>query len=400
MSKEEGENAEKLRNRRQAKWILAPSVILILILFVLGGYLVEHFYIRPESAAERNELLRTIAQIAGAIFLGTGLFYTHRTVENSSKSLEHQRKSQQENFLRQTREEQDERFFKAVELLGSEQSTDARIGALFALERLSQDSDVYYHQVVEVLCTFVRRRSDQDRPNVETCAPDDLPAGPHDIHVAMTILGRRKKTLGRGEQTGLNLTGANLCRRRLEGAEFQLADLTNSILVGSNLSDCNFSRAILDDAAMQKSFLDNCILIETRFHRAKLERATIQFSKWLRDPSGRVALHVTSGAPPNEISMYSLESSYEPGETVNCGRYLDDSVWWNAELTGATFMDLTLLFHEGEEDNMDMSHMKMMSREQFESCATPKDALEPDFISIMDFDSWLADKKDGSSTCN
>jgi hypothetical protein len=49
-----------------------------------------------------------------------------------------------------------ERFTRAVEQLGNKESLTIRLGGIYALERIAQDSERDHWTVMEVLCSFVR----------------------------------------------------------------------------------------------------------------------------------------------------------------------------------------------------------------------------------------------------
>lgn len=105
---------------------------LALTIVVAIGVLAPMLYstAAPGNFDERLRTLTAIGTGIGALALFINLYFTGQTVENSRASLLHERERQQ-----------DERFFKAAELLGNERSIDARIAALFALEQLATDSD-------------------------------------------------------------------------------------------------------------------------------------------------------------------------------------------------------------------------------------------------------------------
>ena len=100
-----------------------PMIILISV--VLAFALLFLAWHQPVSYSAKNDYVRTIAQVGAACALLMGLWFTHKTLQNSVDSLNHQRVS-----------EQNERFFKAVEQLGrSEATADTRVGAIYALRR-------------------------------------------------------------------------------------------------------------------------------------------------------------------------------------------------------------------------------------------------------------------------
>ncbi|MBT4233714.1 MAG: pentapeptide repeat-containing protein, partial [Marinovum sp.] len=78
------------------------------------------------------------------------------------------------------------------------ENTDAnievRLGAVYALERISQDSDRDHMQIMEILCAYIRTNApwdmDIDVPwDPETPGPFKRPRA--DIQAALTVIGRR-----------------------------------------------------------------------------------------------------------------------------------------------------------------------------------------------------------------
>lgn len=87
-----------------------------------------------------NTIRIGLFQAIGAIALAGGLYFTWRN-------------------LKVTEDKQvAERFAKAIELLGNE-NIHIRLGASYALERIANDSDKDYWQVIEVLTAYIREQS-------------------------------------------------------------------------------------------------------------------------------------------------------------------------------------------------------------------------------------------------
>ncbi|NNJ84947.1 MAG: hypothetical protein HKP13_08460, partial [Gammaproteobacteria bacterium] len=121
-----------------------------------------------------------------------------------------------------------ERFNKAVELLGHE-TLQIRLGGIYALERIAQDSERDHWTVMETLCAFVRERT--RKPKLKPiAAPEDggtstgeearkpapkpefeLPDT--DVQATLTVIGRREEKWRKHEKkkdNRLDLRGAHL----------------------------------------------------------------------------------------------------------------------------------------------------------------------------------------------
>ncbi|WP_433367700.1 hypothetical protein [Streptosporangium sp. CA-115845] len=79
--------------------------------------------LRHQRAGSRMQVVSSLAVVLGVGFTAFGLVYTARTLEATQEA------------------QITDRYTKAVEQLGNRGSLDARIGAIYALERLASDFD-------------------------------------------------------------------------------------------------------------------------------------------------------------------------------------------------------------------------------------------------------------------
>ena len=103
-----------------------------------------------------------------------------------------------------------DRYTKAITQLGSKK-LDARIGGIYALERVARDSARDHPTVMEVLTAFIREHSHEQWP------PSDHPAGREqerstrpDVQAALTVVGRRDPDR---DIQSIDLTRAHLLAR-------------------------------------------------------------------------------------------------------------------------------------------------------------------------------------------
>ena len=150
-----------------------------------------------------NEARRTLAYILGGILAIIGITLAHRRI----RALERQVLVAQEGQIT-------ERFTRAIEQLGSDKM-EVRLGGIYALERIANDSDKDYWPIMETLTAYVReqapwREPRQDGPEEGTsarkrqpgsiCYPEpESPKPATDIQAILTVLGRRKYCYGQGE---------------------------------------------------------------------------------------------------------------------------------------------------------------------------------------------------------
>jgi hypothetical protein len=152
-----------------------------------------------------------------------------------------------------------ERFAKAVSLLASDKHTE-RIGGVFAMERLIQESARDHDMIVEVLAAHVR----QSTTNRPTAATDDDRLV---VQAALTVLGRRPV---RREANEVNLAGTDLRGLSFAGARFKDADLRNC-----RLQDANLAMADCRDALLSGADLSGASLVAADLRGADLRAAVL-----------------------------------------------------------------------------------------------------------------------------
>jgi hypothetical protein len=130
-----------------------------------------------------------------------------------------------------------DRFANAVSLLASDKHTE-RIGGIYALERLIQESARDHDMIVEVLAAHIR----QCARNLPTAAMDDDRLV---VQAALTVLGRRPV---RPEANEVNLAGADLRGLSFADARLRHADLRNCLLQDANLTLADCRGALLSGA--------------------------------------------------------------------------------------------------------------------------------------------------------
>lgn len=208
-----------------------------------------------------------------------------------------------------------DRYNAAVTNLGST-SIDVRLGGIYALQRIMQDSPRDQPTVVAVLCAFVRDNARE--PKVKSTVPGKIAT---DVEAALSVVVTRNTAhdgyntatkssntvvdLSGAELSGVGLTGANLSHvnlsdadlrdafllgANLSGAALDFADLTGTTLeaadahqasfISANLTDADLNRtnlyeAFLSDADLEGAYLDGTDLTHTSLFGANLKGAHI-----------------------------------------------------------------------------------------------------------------------------
>jgi uncharacterized protein YjbI with pentapeptide repeats len=157
-----------------------------------------------------------------------------------------------------------DRYNAAITNLGSS-SIEVRLGGIYALQRLMQDSPRDQPTVIAVLCAFIRdQTASAAKPPTSSAA---LP--PTDIQAALTVVATRNTAndgrtttvdlnhtqlansqvgfgnLAHANLTGANFTGATFTKANLTGANFTAATLTGATLIEANLTGAGLSGADL-----------------------------------------------------------------------------------------------------------------------------------------------------------
>jgi Pentapeptide repeats (8 copies) len=198
-----------------------------------------------------------------------------------------------------------DRFSQAISYLANDKMA-VRLGGIYALERLAQDSPSEYWLTIEVLCAFVRERSSRSAtietdalqiptPGIidrsPTTSRTGVPASrkqppstiriPTDIQAVMTVLSRRDVSRDRPDRTielrETNLRAADLSGIELWGADLwkinlREAQLWKAKLVGAFLGRANLSEASLWQADLEGSNLKGANLHKTNLMNADLRK--------------------------------------------------------------------------------------------------------------------------------
>jgi uncharacterized protein YjbI with pentapeptide repeats len=188
-----------------------------------------------------------------------------------------------------------DRYNAAITNLGSS-SIDIRLGGIYALQRLMQDSPRDRNTVIAVLCAFVRDEAPAPAKPLRLHAELNY-RQPTDVQAALTIVGTRgpkhdtrttvvdfnhgqlahaflaRMHLSRANLSFTNLTGAALDEADLDSADLTNADLTDAHLLGADLGGAGLGGADLHGATLGLADLTNTGLNSVDFHGADLRYA-------------------------------------------------------------------------------------------------------------------------------
>ncbi|MFI1660461.1 pentapeptide repeat-containing protein [Streptomyces sp. NPDC020472] len=229
-----------------------------------------------ERLTHLNTVRGTVLQTAAGLAVLGGLVYTARGYVLSRQS------------------QVTDRYAGAVGQLSSDH-LDARLGGVFALQRLARDSRHDVASITQVLSSFVVRLRPVTEPEGTghvsgTHGPmerSQLSKPGPDVHAALTALGSFSRKahvelsgsdLRGAELEGLNLEGGVISRSLLRGADLRRSVLRAAALDGSDLRSARLERADLtgarlpradlQGAEMKDAILDDCLLSSARLQNA------------------------------------------------------------------------------------------------------------------------------------
>jgi len=270
--------------------------------------------VRRLDAKERfdrvNEARKTLAQILGGTVLLAGFFGTWQNI-----------KVAQENLTVSQGGQIADRFTKAIEQLGALDAKgckklEVRLGGIYALGGIADESARYHWPVVEVLSTYVRMNAplrSTDAPlkpqkSTQECQATAGSLHPDaDIQAILTVLGGRDHEYEQGGQfldlRDTYLRGADLREADLREADLQGADLREADLSGANLREAYLSHADLGGADLTGADLRRAIILYADLSRADLQGADLRDALNLTQEQINAAMGDGSTRLPSDLHM-------------------------------------------------------------------------------------------------
>jgi hypothetical protein len=264
------------RNPRTALWITGTAIAVALVALLIADW-------KPYSK-HYQAFAPLFALVAGLAIAGVTL-------------MRHFAQTEADRQRRIT-----ESFSKAIEQLGSKQ-LEVRLGGIYALERISQESSQDYWTVMESLAAFVREQTQRTEAKrtakpleeriraiahslwekagepegrseelwAEAVRQEKLGAPPAaDIAAVLTVINRRSKD-NRELERAIDLSWAVL-----RWADLKEADLKGALLFAAHLEHADLYGAHLEDASLLGARLEGTDLYKTHLERARLPGAHLE----------------------------------------------------------------------------------------------------------------------------
>ena len=206
-----------------------------------------------------------------------------------------------------------ERFASAIEQLGSDKMA-IRLGGIYALERIANDSAKDHWQIVQVLTAYVR-----DKPLWENGSAPEASGqtSTTDIQAILTVLGRLNTRYGEtGNKLDLrkaDLRGTDLRGINFRGAILMEANLQGVLLNGMNLESADlrysdFRRTDLTGANLQKAKLTQSDFRGADLTNANCQGANLTGADFQWGPLKYVGANLEGATPDAPVRRTALRS--------------------------------------------------------------------------------------------
>jgi uncharacterized protein YjbI with pentapeptide repeats len=292
--------SERIIGRRLvlvALWLVYIIASLIILWLVVGPIVGSALALLSEKLDHNN--VRSVGLAVGGAALVIGAVVNlplailrTNSAQRTSDAADAQAKISSESHIT-------DRFGKAMELLGNA-APEARLGGIYALERIAQDSPKRDHwPIMETLCAFIRERSSisnvhpratkkkssillsrpltdaegQRSNDIETAVADpDLST---DVLAALSVVNRRTRHQIEFEKISghkLDLSGVNF-----EGTTHPISNFARANLQGSNFANADLGPdADFSDAYLKFINFREASLVRAKFPRACLTGADLE----------------------------------------------------------------------------------------------------------------------------
>jgi uncharacterized protein YjbI with pentapeptide repeats len=331
-------NEDKPSRGRLIWFAIAVAILLVVLLLV---------WVNPSDPTEKKDFIQAVGVLLAALAGLGGLYFTSQNLKQTRQDTERQLQQARDSTkdqLQQARESQEqnqrlteqgqitERFTRAIDQLGNS-SLEVRMGGIYALERIAKESEEDYWPIMEVLTAYVRKNARRKKEEAEASKGGDsesvLGLPDPDIEAVCSVIRRRDRYYGRGEDDRLELSGTNLQAVLLEGAELTRANLSGADLRRANLEQATLTRADLYKADLGPAHLKGANLNEASLYEVNLSGANLTEAS-LKDT-------VLADADLSGATLVRVDFT---------GANLRGAALWGADISGANLKEAKRLLQE------------------------------------------------------
>lgn len=259
-----------------------------------------------------------------------------------------------------------ERFSKSVEMLGNSEKLEVRVGGIYSLEKISEDSAERYSSVViDILASFVKRNSmfieikkyDENLSRaelyqyqaigIEVDQLKELESIPSDIQAALSVLKRLSVSME--SRTSLNLSfsrlvGADLRESKFNNIDLRSADLTLCDCQDVRILNSNLSFIKLRGSVLIGASLAGCNLLGGKLYRSDCRNANFKKSNLsgvdFRKANLTGAILNSSNMVLTDLRGANLQGADLRGADLR-GAKLEDAIMNDADISGADLSNVT-----------------------------------------------------------
>ncbi|WP_093797196.1 pentapeptide repeat-containing protein [Streptomyces sp. Wb2n-11] len=207
--------------------------------------------------ARRTELIAVVLGVLlSPLIAAAGIWYSNNQVRDQLKISSQELNVTQEGQIT-------DRYTKAVESL-DKKAMDVRLGGIYALQRIMEDSPRDHPTIANVLATYIRTHTDKASKDGEVSA---------DVHAALTVLAYRDTTRDKFFYLDLrhtHLSGIELQPRFRDVKPKETIGVLSREPIGAKLTNANLTKADLTDAHLPYAELSGANLIDADLIGAKL----------------------------------------------------------------------------------------------------------------------------------
>lgn len=241
----------------------------------------------------------------------------------ATKSVREQRQDQAGNPTYEKTNIGKNDYSKPVIVEVTKPNLEVRIGAIYSLERISQDSPRDHIQIMEILCAYIKENSQAGQAtrfpevsdyNFRSQEWTECPPIRTDIQVALDVIGRRSVELWKLEREAgyrLDLPNCNFQNARFR-KNWRSANFNRSIFEQADLRGGDFS-----DASFRHCQMSKCTFAGVNFERVDLFAAVFKHTKF--HPNGRrplEALMASSGLGVQLEKCWVEETKFDPAKSA------------------------------------------------------------------------------------
>jgi hypothetical protein len=265
-------------------FLIVVALLVLMVRWVLGN-----------NPRNRTDVITGFAQVIGGSALVAGLYFTAKNVRNAIRAVEVSSEtlkvSQQtlanseKSLALERRSKESERFFKAIEMLSNDESTYARVGALYSLGSLAKESEADRNQSYDVIVSFLRTKT------LGLEQGDEEPPQP-DVQAAIDVLAHRESDANKKSRRFLDFSGLTLKGVDFREGDFDFCFFNRAQLHNSQMGDCRLDWARFTKANCTGVRFDHSSLGYVTFEEANLDGADFDYKEYTSgEPGPNSKLH-------------------------------------------------------------------------------------------------------------